>query len=237
MNCELNSQHFCFVVYVRSMATPSLSRTDDVFLLDFGDDENATSDAWVTTIHELLDVVDATDGPRALVTTGSAKHYSNGLDTAYMATVDPFEVGHYVERVLTVPRRIMLLGVPTVAAVNGHAFGMGAFLVMAHDHAVMRDDRGFVCFPEVHLGMPFTDSLLEIVRASLTPRTMRRALSTGHRYSGSDAVAAGIVDSTAPLDDLVATASSIAAGLASTAGPNLALIKRQLMPAIAARMA
>lgn len=217
------------------MSTPTLSRTDDVFVLDFGDGENVTSLAWIETMHGLLDEIAASEGPAALVTTGSAKHYSNGLDVPYMATIEPVETGAYVERVLGVVRRIMLLGMPTVAAVNGHAFGMGAFIVMAHDHAVMREDRGYVCFPEVHLGMPFTDSLLEIVRASLTPRTMRQALSSGHRYSGAEAVAAGIVDSTAPLDSLVDTASEIARGLASTAGPNLALIKRQLLPAVHAR--
>lgn len=217
------------------MTTPTLSRNDDVFVLDFGNGENVTSEEWVTTVHRLLDDVTAADGPRGLVTTGSAKHYSNGLDVPYMATLSPAEVADYVERVLEIPRRIMLLGVPTVAAVNGHAFGMGAFLVIAHDHAVMREDRGFVCFPEVHLGMPFTESLLDVARAALPPRTLRQALSTGHRYAGPDAVAAGIVDSTAPLDELTATASTLASGLASTAGPNLALIKRQLLPSIAAR--
>ncbi|BAN03459.1 enoyl-CoA hydratase/isomerase family protein [Ilumatobacter coccineus] len=217
------------------MTTPTLSRNDDVFVLDFGDDENVTSEAWVASIHELLDQVAAAEGPRALVTTGSAKHYSNGLDVPYMATLSPGDVADYVERVLEIPRRIMLLGVPTAAAVNGHAFGMGAFLVIAHDHAVMRADRGFVCFPEVHLGMPFTESLLDVASAALAPRTLRQALSTGHRYGGADAVAAGIVDSTAPLDELTSTASALASSLASTAGPNLALIKRQLLPTIAAR--
>ena len=29
------------------MGTPSMSRTDDVFVIDVGDDENMTSVAWV----------------------------------------------------------------------------------------------------------------------------------------------------------------------------------------------
>ena len=214
---------------------PSLSRNDDVFVLDFGDDENVTSDAWVTAVHALLDEVDTAEGPRALVTTGSAKHYSNGLDVGYMSTVDGREIVAYVERVLTVTWRIMLLDVPTVAAVNGHAFGMGAFLVLAHDRSVMRADRGYLCFPEVHLGMSFPTTFIEIAQAGLAPRTFRHALSTGHRYGAAEAVAAGIVDSAAELDDLVPTATALAAELAPTAGPNLALIKRQLLPQIDAR--
>jgi enoyl-CoA hydratase/carnithine racemase len=223
--------------YDPSMATPRLSRHDDVFLLDFGDDENVTSDAWVTTVHALLDEVERAEGPRALVTRGTGKHYSNGLDVPYMASVDADEVAAYVERVLTVVRRIMLLGVPTAAAVNGHAFGMGAFLILAHDHAVMREDRGYVCFPEVHLGMPFSEQLIEIVSSALEPRTMRRALTTGHRYSGPEAATAGIVDATGSLDELLDTASHTVGALAGTAGPNLARIKRQVLPAVAARVA
>lgn len=217
------------------MATPTMSRHQDIFLLDVGDDENVTSDSWVTTMHELLDEVDGADGPRALVTMGTAKHYSNGLDVPYMSSVDGDEVAAYVGRVLTLVRRIMLLGVPTVAAVNGHAFGMGAFLVLAHDHSVMRADRGYVCFPEVHIGMSFPEPLLEIARVALPPPTLRHALSTGHRYSGPEAVAADIVDATAPLDRLVAIASETGSAHSATAGPNLALIKRQVLPAIAAR--
>ena len=56
-----------------------MSRTDDVFVIDVGDDENMTSVAWVAAMNELLDEVEAAEGPKALVTTSSApKHFSNG---------------------------------------------------------------------------------------------------------------------------------------------------------------
>ncbi len=221
------------------MATPTLTldNTNDasIFVLDFGDDENVTSDAWAVSVHELLDEVQATDGPKALVTTGSAKHYSNGLDVPFMASVDTDGAAEYVARILDVLYRLMLLDTPTVAAVNGHAFGMGAFLVIAHDQAVMRDDRGYVCFPEVHIGMSFPERLLTVARASLAPRALRQALMSGNRYSGPDAQAAGIVDAVAPIDELVSTAKAMAAPLAATAGPNLGVIKRQILRDISDR--
>jgi enoyl-CoA hydratase/carnithine racemase len=216
------------------MAEPTLRRDDAVFVIDFGADENVTSDPWATRMDALLDEVDSTDGPTCLVTTGSGKHYSNGLDVGYMSSVDADAVAAYVGRVLAVVRRIMLLGVPTVAAVNGHAFGMGAFLSIAHDQVVMREDRGFFCFPEVHLGMSFPPPLMAIGAAVLTPGTLRRSMTTGHRYSGPEAQVAGIVDTTAPLEDLIDTAVAMARPLAPTAGPNLATIKRQLFPDVAA---
>lgn len=52
--------------------------------------------------------------------------------------------------------RILTLPEPTVAAVSGHVFGAGAMLAMAHDWRIMRSDRGYFCFPEVDIRIPFT---------------------------------------------------------------------------------
>ena len=92
-----------------------MSRTDDVFVIDVGDDENMTSIAWVARMNELLDEVEAADGPKALVTTSSApKHYSNGLDTPWMATAEGGDVIAYVDSCFALVHRLMLLGVPTL---------------------------------------------------------------------------------------------------------------------------
>ncbi len=211
----------------------SLTRTDEIFVLDHGADENVTSDAWALEMHDLLDEVESADGPKVLITTGSAKHYSNGLDVGYMSSVDAGEIVGYVNRIEKVVSRLMLFPAPTVAAVNGHAFGMGAFLVLAHDQAVMRADRGFFCLPEVHLQMSFPRSLMSVLHATLPSNTRRSAALTGRRYSGPDCVEAGIVDAVASEEDLLDVAIKRGRPLAATAGSNLNLIKRQLFPDVA----
>jgi enoyl-CoA hydratase/carnithine racemase len=50
---------------------------------------------------------------------------------------------------------VLIAPVPTVAAINGHAFGAGSMLAIAHDFRVMRVDRGYYCFPEVDIRIPF----------------------------------------------------------------------------------
>ena len=217
------------------MGRAELNRVDEVFVIDFGDDENVTDRAWVGHLRELLDEVEAADGPKGLVTTGSGRHYSNGLDVGFMSTASEEEVSEYVGGVLQVVRRLMLLPMPTAAAVNGHAFGIGAFLVLAHDQAVMRSDRGYFCLPEVHLSMPIPAPLMDILRAALPPRTLRQATATGHRYGGPEATAAGIVDAVSELDDLLERSVARVASLASTSGPNLGGMKRDLFPDVAAR--
>ncbi len=210
-----------------------MSRTDEVFVIDVGDDENMTSVAWVATMNELLDEVEAAAGPKALVTTSSApKHFSNGLDTPWMATAENGDVVAYVDSCFALVHRLMLLGVPTAAAVTGHAFGLGAFVVLAHDQAVMREDRGFWNLPEVHLWMNFPPGLMNVAHSRIAAPELSRAVVVGHRYAGPEAAAAGIVNEALPLEALTEAAMVRVAPLAGTAGDNLATIKRQLYPLI-----
>ena len=130
-----------------------------------------------------------------------------------------------VEKVLG---RILTFPAPTVAAVNGHAFGAGAFAILAHDHAVMRADRGFVCWPEVHLQMTFSPGLMAMIRNIMTNATAREAVTTGRRYGGLDAFAAGFVNEAVSLDRLMIAASEYGRAHSATAGANLQKIKRQL---------
>ncbi len=209
------------------MSQASLTRQGDVFVIDFGDDDNMTSIAWIDDMNSMLDEVAAADGPKALVTTGRGKHYSNGLDVGYMSA-NQESAGGYVHRVEGVLARLLTFPAPTVAAVNGHAFGAGAFVVAVHDHAVMREDRGFVCWPEVHLGMPFTKGLTAIMRDMLPTATAHEAMITGRRYGGPEAVAARIVGASASLDRLVEAAVGMVEPLTATAGTNLAGLKKSL---------
>lgn len=52
---------------------------------------------------------------------------------------------------------------PTIAWINGHAFGAGVFLALAHDYRIQNPAKGFLCLPEVDMGMliPFVSSMLQ----------------------------------------------------------------------------
>ena len=215
------------------MTEPTLSRAGELFVVDFGDHENRTDHGWVDGMNVLLDEVEAASGPKVLITTGAGKHYSNGLDIDWMADKDSADVMAYVSSVELVLGRILTFPAPTVAAVNGHAFGAGAFAVLAHDHAVMRDDRGYVCWPEVHLGMGFSKGLLSMTKNLLPGSVGREAIFTGRRYGAPDAVAAGFVDRAVALDELLGAAVEIGLPLAGTAEGSIGLIKKQFHRVVA----
>ncbi|MBF6145051.1 enoyl-CoA hydratase [Nocardia sp. 852002-20019_SCH5090214] len=211
---------------------PYLDRDGDVFVLYLGnegqtDSENRFHPDWIDAFHAKLDEVEAAEGPAALVTVATGKFFSNGLDTDWLfGNMD--KMHWYLDRVHSVFSRLLAFGMPTVAALNGHAFGAGAMLATSHDFRVMRSDRGYWCLPEVHLGMPFTVAMNALVTERLTNQVALEAMTTGRRYGAADAIAAGIVDEAAEADGVLAAAVARAAALTGNRKPNLPVIKRAL---------
>jgi enoyl-CoA hydratase/carnithine racemase len=204
-----------------------LDQDGTVFVLRMRGGENRFGPEWLDAVNQALDRVEATKGACALVTTGDGKFYSNGMDLDWLATV-PDQAGDYLRAIYRLLGRVLGFPAITVAAVNGHAFGAGALLTVAHDFAVMRADRGYWCMPEADLGLPLTAEYVSLLKLKLPGRTTHEALVTGRRYGGSDALAAGIVHQAAGEDEVLAEAVRIAAGLAGKDRATLAEHKRLL---------
>ena len=119
--------------------------------------------------------------------TGEGKFFSNGLDLDWMGTAPPGGAEEVVARVHALLARVLAFPTVTVAAVNGHAFAAGAMLALACDLRVMRADRGFVCLPEVDIGIPFTPGMTALLRTRMSPATATEAMVFGKRYGGHDA--------------------------------------------------
>jgi Delta3-Delta2-enoyl-CoA isomerase len=204
-----------------------LDRDGSVFVLRMRGGENRFSLDWLDEVNAALDRVQAAEGPAALVTTGEGKFYSNGMDLDWLGTA-PEQAGDYLIAIYRLLGRVLSFPAVTVAAVNGHAFGAGAQLAVAHDFAVMRADRGYWCMPEADLGLPLTPEYVSLLRAKLPGRALHEALVTGRRYGGPDAMAAGIVHQVADEDEVLAQAVKLAADLAGKDRRTLAEHKRLL---------
>ncbi|WP_072690827.1 enoyl-CoA hydratase-related protein [Rhodococcus marinonascens] len=215
--------------------TATLTSRDKIAVLDLGDDENRFSPDWLDTVGGLLD--DAQEqGSSALVTTATGKFYSNGLDLDWlMANGD--RADWYVGKVQALFSRILTFPMPTVAAVNGHAFGAGAMFGVAHDYRVMRSDRGFYCFPEVDIHIPFTPGMAALIQAKLTAQTAITAMTTGHRYGGAEAHTSGLVDATAPEGEVLDSAVDLITPLAGKDPGTLGAIKSTMFASAIAALA
>ena len=204
-----------------------LERRGAVYVLTLGEDENRFHPDRLSAINAALDEVEAADGPKAVVTTGVGKIYSNGLDLDYLAAHPEVAEANLAD-VHALLARVLAFPAPMVAAVQGHAFAAGAMLTLAHDLTVMRSDRGFWCLPEVDLGIPFTSGMNALIRSRLPIATAHDAMTTGRRYGGEDALAAGIVARTAAEGEVVDAAVALAEERAPKAGAVFGAIKARL---------
>ncbi len=209
------------------MASPAVTREGDVFVIAMTDNENRFNRSSIDAFNACLDEIDAADGPKAMVTVGDGKFFSNGLDLDWLGTGEEDMFG-FIGDVTRVWARILEASYPTVAAVNGHAFAGGAMFALSFDQRVMREDRGFWCVNEVLLGMDLTPGMGAIVQARLDKHTAHKAVTQAHRFNGPEALRHHVVDAVAVEDYVLASAIAIADGLKGTAGQPLAVLKRRL---------
>lgn len=206
---------------------PTLRIIESVAVLELGDGENRMTGDAIDEINSILDDVLASTGPRALLTIGQGKFFCNGLESASAAE----SVASQTElrrRWTALLQRILTLPAPTVAAVNGHAFGAGALLALAHDHRLMRSDRGYFCLPEVELGRPFSPGVTALIRSKLSPRATTTLMLTARRLGGEEARHLGVVDELAANDVLLERALAYAGELAGPDYAVLGAVKKQL---------
>ncbi|MFA6034469.1 MAG: enoyl-CoA hydratase/isomerase family protein, partial [Myxococcota bacterium] len=83
-------------------------------------------------------------------------------------------------------KTLLLLPVPVIAAINGHAFGNGAILSCACDFRFMRADKGYFCFPEVDIGIPFLPGMIAFVKKAIPYYKFQEMKYTGRRYGAPE---------------------------------------------------
>ena len=113
-----------------------LDRKGEIFTLTMNDGENRWNTTFVREFAAALDTVEASDGPAALVTTSaSEKFFSNGLDLEWRQSEGEHRGGDrtvFGAEFMALMGRLIAFPVPTVCAINGHAFGAGFIHVSTH---------------------------------------------------------------------------------------------------------
>lgn len=205
-----------------------LIRDGAVFVLTMRAGENRFNDRFVDALEGAVDEVERAAGAAALVTVGEDKFYSNGLDLDWLTAAAGDAASTFVRRFLRFLGRWLVLPVPTVAALNGHAFAGGAMFALAHDVRVMRADRGFFCLPEVDIGLPFAPGMMALNLAKLDPAVGRDLMLSGRRIGGTEALALRVIDDAVPADEVIAHATARAQALAGKSRETYGAIKRAM---------
>lgn len=171
--------------------------------------EGKFNPASLAEFNQALDQVLADETIAGLIISGEEKKFSLGLDLQYLTTEKPDLAMDFVHQCMKMIGRLLTLPIPLVSAINGHAYGLGAMIVLASDYQVMREDRGYFCLPEVDLGMVLIPSMNALVINKMNNRAVRDSLLAGEKISAPMALAHGIIDHCCSLDALFTEAEKL----------------------------
>ncbi len=153
--------------------------------------ENRQNLVFATAMNTALDEIVGDASVQAIILTSSdEKNFSQGVDIQWIAPTFQNGEFHEIKKFLygmnDVFKKLMLAPMPTIAAINGHAYGNGAMISCACDFRFMTADRGFFCFPEIDLGIPFFVGMNAFVRKAIPNYKFLEMQFTGNRYTGLD---------------------------------------------------
>jgi methylglutaconyl-CoA hydratase len=164
---------------------------------------NAFDDGLIADLTGALDQVEADSDIRTVVLTGAGASFSAGADLNWMrGMASASEADNRADslRLAALMRRLQFLSKPTVARVNGAAFGGGVGLIACCDIAVAVDGAKFA-LSEVKLGL-VPAVISRYVIAAIGLRQARRLFITGEIFGSDAAVAMGLVHEAVPAEQL-----------------------------------
>ena len=199
-----------------------LEKKESIYFLTMDAEENRWNTTFVREISKALDVIEKDECPGALITSSTnQKFFSNGLDLEWMQAPENYPEGGdrevFGEEFMYLMGRFITLPIPTVCAINGHSFGAGFMFALSHDVRIMREDRGFLCANEMQLGLPIPRPELALFKHKIPANAFFETVQLSKRWTGSDALEAGIVQEVSSLEKL----------------PEVALIKAQELAPLA----
>ena len=200
------------------MAAIEYELDEKVAIVTMNDGENRFNPSFLNSFIETLDEIEKETDANALVVTSShEKIFCNGIDLDWLLPfIQKGDRDTAVSFFYTLNRffkRILLYPMPVIAAISGHAFAGGAIMSCAFDFRFMRSDRGFFCFPEVDLGIPFLPGMMALITKAIPQYKVEELHYTGKRATAEECEAHHIITKACHIDDLMNEAVSFAKGL------------------------
>lgn len=188
---------------------------------------NAFDDAIIQSLTEAFEQVDADPTIRVMVLAANGKHFSAGGDLAWMKRMANYSAEQNLADATKLANMLETLNFmrkPTIARVQGAAFGGAVGLVSCCDIAVASDNASF-SLSEVKIGL-IPATIAPYVIAALGPRAARRYFITGERFNAAQALQLGLVSKVCAEQDLDAEVQSFIDTLAANSPAAVSESKR-----------
>ena len=217
------------------MPTMELTKQGTVYVLTLinGANANTLTEDVIGEYHDILDELEASAENSALILTSSdPKFWCNGINLEWLLEQPHDYFPKFIELLDELFLRFALLPMPTVGCLTGHVYAGGAILATTLDFRLMREDKGFFCFPEVDIKILFSPFMYEILRLLPDHYALNELVLTGKRVGGKEALTMKIVSAVYPGETLYDKAMELAMSLARKDRMTYTHIKRGLKQAL-----
>lgn len=191
----------------RGVATVTLNRPEV---------HNAFDDTLISDLTSAFQNLDRDPDIRVLILTGAGKSFSSGADMNWMRAMASYEAEQNIEDALRLAELLAVLNTlhtPSIAMVNGAAFGGGVGLVACCDIAVASDAARF-SLSEVRLGL-VPAVISPYVISAIGERQARRYFLTGEVMDAKTAQRCALVHEVCAADALKIRVAEITDALLS----------------------
>jgi methylglutaconyl-CoA hydratase len=196
---------------------------------------NAFNDTLIAELTTVLAGLGTDERVRAVVLSARGRSFSAGADLNWMKRMAGYSEDENLKdaRALAgLMRTLYELPKPTIALVQGPAYGGGVGLVACCDIAVAAETANF-CLSEVTLGL-IPAVIAPYVIAAMGERPARRYFLTAEKFTAREARRIGLIHETVPDEALQDTGRRIIRALLK-GGPEAQVAAKSLALAVAAR--
>lgn len=191
---------------------------DQVAVVTLDEGENRFNMEFISQFMEALDKVESNPEASVLLVTGAHdKIFSNGIDLEWLTPLleqgKTDDIKAFIKAMMAMFKRILLFPMPTIVAINGHSFAGGAIMSCYFDFRFMRSDRGFFCFPEVDINIPFMPGMMAAMRKAIPRDKLEEMTITGSRMTAKECEANHIITKACPMEELMDDALGFAKAL------------------------
>lgn len=196
---------------------------------------NAFDDRLIAALIEALAGIAADPQARVLIIAAEGRSFSAGADLDWMrrmAEADEAANLRDARQLARLLESLARLPIPTVALVQGAAYGGGVGLVAACDFAIASPAANFA-LSEVKLGL-IPAVISPYIVAAIGPRAAKRLFLSAERIDAAEALRLGLITEIVAADRLRERGEALAAELLANAPEAMAAVK-DLLREVASR--
>ncbi len=154
--------------------------------------------------------------------------FSAGFDVKVFAANNPEHSLEMTKSGAELALRLLSFPMPLIGLLEGHAYPMGTFLLLACDIRIATEGPHRMGLNEVAIGITPPSFAIELARSRVHPAWLSRTVTLGEMYQQEDALTAGFIDRIVPVGRLEDTLAQLTKDLQGVHRPSHISAKERL---------